>query len=102
MSFCSCQLAEGTPPHEARVLAVRGPHREHGMTSMPEGQSNRWMDPSVTVARRRGCDWGHVSRVSRGLSPELVVKPTLLQSASCQAEVRGWKCPTGRRVTAVC
>lgn len=30
----------GIPPCEA----VRGPHREHGVASMPEGQSDRWVD----------------------------------------------------------
>lgn len=67
-------------------LAVRGPHRENGMASMPEGRSDRC-----------GSSEKDSSRVSRRLSLEVIVKTTLLQRASCQAEERGWKCLMGHR-----
>lgn len=64
---------------------VRGPHREHGMASMPEGQSDRWVDPCVALVRKTLVGATLAERA------EVVVKPTLLQRASCRAEVRGWE-----------
>lgn len=55
------------------------------MASMPGGQSDRWVDPCVAVVRKT------VVGATLAERAEAVVKTTLLQRASCWAEVRGWE-----------
>lgn len=62
---------------------VRGPHREHGMASMPEGQSDRW------VVSKKDFGWGHSSRESRGRCQAHLAPEGFLPSRSKRLGVSG-------------